>query len=114
MLIAYREPFDPFSVKSRTVSADMTLRQMAEAVPVPPDFWEYGIAVVDGDVTRDFDQVPDGQNISLHLRPMGGGGEGGKNGLALVASIALLGGVGFISGGGLQTALGFGSAFAQG
>lgn len=47
--------------------------------------------------------------ITFHAPPMGGGGgkEGGKNILAIVAGIALTAITGFIAGGGLATKLGF-------
>lgn len=53
--------------------------------------------------------------ITFHAVPMGGGGkEGGKNILAIVAGIALTALTGFVTGGGLASKFGFGAAFAKG
>lgn len=48
--------------------------------------------------------------ITFHAPPMGGGKEGGKNILAIVAGIALTAITGFVAGGGLATKLGFSAA----
>lgn len=113
MLVTRRYPFDPFSVSHRALPGYLTLRQMAMQMDLAPEFWEgQGLISVDGMVAEDWDVQPDGESVQLLIRPMGGGGDdGGKNPLAIVASLAVLAATGFVASGGFRA---LGTAFAQG
>ena len=117
MLVAFRDPFDPFSLRTRVLPNVLTLRQIAREMRPPEEFWEHGVIAVDGLVVERWDVLPpaNARDVTLHLRLLGGGGGegGGKNPLALIGSLAILAATGFVAGGGLATRFGF-QAFAQG
>jgi len=120
--VTYRTPFGLGPVADLRLPADLTLLEMAAAMPaLPPEFMDEGIICINGaPVPRaswggGLPRGPGVTEITFHASITGGGDDGGKNPLALIASIALLAAVGWVTGGGLASGLGrlsFGSAFA--
>jgi hypothetical protein len=121
ILTTFRTPFGLGPEWVRGVRPGMSLMEMALAMDLPTEWWQAGRGVIDIDgrmVPREmwpFVRPKAGSGITeirflfaLH----GGGGEGEKNPLALIASLALLAATGFVAGGGLAPLLG--SSFAQG
>jgi hypothetical protein len=118
----FRTPFGLGPEWVRGVRPGMSLMEMALAMDLPAEWWQAGRGVVDIDGRI----VP--REMWPHVRPKpgagiteirflfalhgGGGGEGDKNPLALIASLALLAATGFVAGGGLAPL--FGAGFAQG
>ncbi len=106
----------------RFLPEGLSLADMAEAMPLPPDFGARGVICLNGR------PVPRGAwarvrpkamangvqvEITFHAVPMGGGNEGGKSILAIVAGIALTALTGFVASGGLATRFGL-TAFKAG
>lgn len=124
-LAVYREFGSLAAPQVRYLPEGQTLAELrADMACLPPDFDARGVICINGRrVQREAwhlirpkaiaNGVP--VEITFHAPPMGGGGkEGGKNILAIVAGIALTVITGFIAGGGLATKFGFGAAFAKG
>jgi len=123
--VTYRTPFGLGPVAALDLSEHLTLLQMAERMPgLPPEFMAEGIICINGyPVDRAHwhcirPKAATVTEVTFHAHLMGGD-DGGKNVLALVASIALLGAVGWVTGGGLAgktlAGLTFGAdAFAAG
>jgi hypothetical protein len=116
--VSYRDPFAPFSVTGRSVTADQTVADAARAASVPAEWFDQPFAWVNGVPCDDPDKVlRDGDVLILQPRLMGGGGSGGrgggKNPFATIAALGLTLLTGFVAGGGLATRFGL-SAFAQG
>jgi len=124
-LAVYREFGSLAAPQVRYLPEGQTLAELrADMACLPPDFDARGVICINGRrVQREAwhlirpkaiaNGVP--VEITFHAPPMGGGGkEGGKNILAIIAGIALTAITGFIAGGGLATKFGFGAAFAKG
>ena len=119
IMAVYREFGSLRAPEVRHLRDGLSLADLRRAMPVlPPDFDDRGVICVNGHPVRPalwgmirpkpaFGGVP--IEVTFHAPPMGGGGgkEGGKNILALVAGIALTALTGFIAGGGLAAKLGF-------
>lgn len=117
-LAVYREFGSLAAPQVRYLPEGLTLTELRDRMTcLPPDFDARGVICING--RRVYRSAwpsirPKAQHngvpveITFHAPPMGGGGkEGGKNILALVAGIALTAITGFIAGGGLATKLGF-------
>lgn len=120
ILAVYREPFG-IEPKWRYLKPGETLLGLRRQMPdLPPDFDRFGTICVNGhaapralwDAIRP--KAPAVTEITFHFPPRSSGKDGGKNILALVASIALTVVTGFIAGGGLATRFGLGAAFGAG
>lgn len=106
-LATYREPFGLTPVVRHLPEGETLARMVARMPDLPEDFGERGVVCING--------TPVGRplwgmirpkpgavtEITMHYPPMGGGGDGGKNVLAIVASIAFMVAGGWIAGGGL-------------
>ncbi|MCU0909791.1 MAG: phage tail protein [Rhodobacteraceae bacterium] len=115
VLAVYREPFG-FAPRVFRLPEGETLAQMAARVrALPPDFAARGVICINGrQVERrawslikpkpQANGIP--VEVTFHCAPRGGGEDGGKSVLALVASIALTVASGFVAGGGLAGLLG--------
>lgn len=123
-LAVYREFGSLKAPQVRWLAEGMTLAELRAGMDcLPHDFDQRGVICINGrKVQRSTwglirpkatcNGVP--VEITFHATPMGGGGkEGGKNILAIVAGIALTALTGFVAGGGL-TKLGLGASFAKG
>ncbi len=122
-VIATYRPFGEIMPRTFSVAGHPTLAELARQVVDLPAGWprhEHDQIHINGK------PVPQGAwhlirprpksgvpvEVTFHAPPMGGGDGGGKQVFALVASIALTAGVGFISNGGLASVLG--EKFAEG
>lgn len=117
-LAVYREFGSLKAPQVRYLPTGLTLAELrAQMACLPHDFDSRGVICINGrPVYRsawsritpkaEVNGVP--VEITFHAPPMGGGGgkEGGKNILAIVAGIALTALTGFVAGGGLATKLG--------
>ncbi len=117
-LAVYREFGSLAAPQVRWLPEGLTLAEMkAQMSCLPHDFDSRGVICINGrPVYRSaWGKIrPKARHngspveITFHAPPMGGGGkEGGKNILAIVAGIALTAITGFVAGGGLATKLGF-------
>lgn len=113
--VTFRTPFGLGPEWVRHVRPGMTLQQMAEAMDMPAEWWMPGRGAIDinghivpRDMWRHVRPKPDAgiTEIRFLFALHGGGDEGGKNPLALIASLALLAATGFVAGGGLATTFG--------
>lgn len=117
LLAVYRDAFS-FAPEVRRLPVGITLAAMRRQMPgLPADFDAHGVICIDGV------PVPSGvwglvrpkpeaiTEITFHFPPRGGGGDGGKNVFAIIASIALTVATGFIAAGHFATA---GGLFAAG
>ena len=122
VLAVYRE--EPFlAPRWRYLPEGLSLAEMATQLPeLPPDFTEHGVICINGHVVPRAmwrmvrPKAAAGEvetEVTFHVPIRGGDREsGGKNVLAIVASIAITVATGFIAGGGLAKFLG--PAFAKG
>lgn len=109
ILAVYREPFS-FAPEVRRLPVGATLAEMRRRMPgLPEEFDQRGVICINGTpvpsavwgLVRPKPEAV--TEITFHFPPRGGGGEGGKNIFAIIASIALTVATGFIAGGGLMT-----------
>lgn len=121
IMAVYREAFSLRAPETRYLPEGVTLADLRRQMTcLPHDFDARGVICINGrPVYRSawgritpkplLNGVP--VEVTFHAPPMGGGGgkEGGKSVLALIAGIALTALTGFIAGGGLATKLGFGA-----
>lgn len=115
MLGVYRAPFS-FEPEVRNFPDGLTLFEMAEGMGMlaQPGFPEHGVICINGHPVerqhwRHIKPRPIAvTEVTFHapIRGGGGGDGGGKNPLALVASLALVAATGFVAGGGLAATLG--------
>lgn len=115
VLCSYRGPFD-LTPEVMWQPHGLTLQSAVERfVKLPSDFADHGVICLNGEVvprdawTRVRTRKPrDGSLIELtfHLAPRGGGRDGGKQIMAIVASFALSFAAGWIAQGGLATKFG--------
>lgn len=99
--------------------AGLSLAEMVTAMPdLPADFMSHGAICVNGReapraLWSSIRPKPRAvTEVAFFHAPEGGGDEGGKNPLALIASVALLAATGWVAGGGLAAR--FGAGFAAG
>lgn len=117
-LAVYREFGSLDAPQVRYLPEGLTLADLrARMTCLPQDFDARGVICINGRAVyrkswgsirpkAEHNGVP--VEITFHAPPMGGGGkEGGKNILAIVAAVALTAITGFVAGGGLATKLGF-------
>jgi len=114
----HHEPFQPW--QRVDLPAGLSLLDMAKAMELPREWWEHGGYIdINGKPVTDrklwpmIKPKPGTVTQVRFLYPIhggGGGDEGGKNPLAVGASLLLLAGTGFIAGGGLFTTFGFSKA----
>lgn len=112
VLAVYREPFGILPVW-RYLPAGESLAGLRARMPgLPDDFDTIGTICINGHpapralwgaITP---KAPAVTEVTFHCPPLGGGKDGGKNILAIVASIALTAVTGFVAGGGLATRFG--------
>ena len=113
ILATYREPFG-FAPVVRHLPEGYTLAAMrARMAGLPDEFDRRGVICLNGHpVPRQLwgvvrPKAPAITEVTFHCPPQGGGGEGGKNPLATIASIALMVVSGGVAGGWLATAGGW-------
>ncbi|MEL6100484.1 MAG: phage tail protein [Pseudomonadota bacterium] len=121
LTVTYRPPFELTPVVRRIPEGATLLDIRKHIGELPNTFDQYGSICIAGHVVpralwgsvRPRPLTHDGHvvEVSFHATPSGGDDDGGKNILAIVASIAITAAAGFIAGGGLATA---GGLFAKG